>query len=510
MIKPLRPLLLCVYVFVALGILMFFLPDEVPLLGEYELRFFNYQNTLLKEKPTYADISGIKDKFDRSKKQPTSKQTTDPQDTTQADTQTFDPSKYETDTVSYKVRIQYSPDHPQALAPFFTYLKSVNQGASDALIRVIHYGDSQLEGDRMTAYLRNRFQERFGGCGGGLQPLTNKLNMKISVTQQNDATWQYHPIFGKGYSRANPNTYGLLANYYRFGKALTATPKAEDSTNLVADFTTWYEAKATYRRSNAAHQKDQRVENIKVLYHNPQAPLRISILEGADTVAQESFSPTSQAGVYQTTLTNAFQQVTVHFKSPANPQIYGVALDCNQGITFDNVPIRGSSGLDFTKMNAAHLQQQMQALKVKMMIVQYGVNVDQNLSDYTFYERGFYNQLKFLKSLAPDMCILVIGTSDRSYNKNGDYVSYPNIEKLRDAQRNAAFKAGCAFWDLYEVMGGKNSMPSWVFNKPPLAEKDFTHFSYRGANIVSEALYEALIYEYEKYLSGYTSTPENM
>jgi len=83
----------------------------------------------------------------------------------------------------------------------------------------------------------------------------------------------------------------------------------------------------------------------------------------------------------------------------------------------------------------------------------------------------------------------------------GAYESYPNIEKIRNAQRNAAFKANCAFWDLYEAMGGKNSMPSWVFAKPvPLAGKDFTHFTPEGAKIVSEMLYKALLVEYAKFL----------
>ena len=86
----------------------------------------------------------------------------------------------------------------------------------------------------------------------------------------------------------------------------------------------------------------------------------------------------------------------------------------------------------------------------------------------------------------------------------GEYESYPNIEKIRNAQRNAAFRADCAFWDLYEAMGGKNSMPSWVFAKPvALANKDFTHFTAKGASIVSEMLYKALLTEYNRFNEYY-------
>jgi lysophospholipase L1-like esterase len=150
-------------------------------------------------------------------------------------------------------------------------------------------------------------------------------------------------------------------------------------------------------------------------------------------------------------------------------------------------------------MDKSLLQQQIKALNVKFIILQFGVNVVPHLTqNYTFYEEQLYNQLELLKSVAPKVSILVVGVSDMSRKQGEDYVSYPNIEAIRDAQRRAAFKAGCAFWDLYEAMGGKNSMPSWVLADPPLANKDFTHFTPKGARLVSEMLYKALMTAYEE------------
>ncbi|MBR4214802.1 MAG: hypothetical protein IKR94_05750, partial [Bacteroidales bacterium] len=64
-----------------------------------------------------------------------------------------------------------------------------------------------------------------------------------------------------------------------------------------------------------------------------------------------------------------------------------------------------------------------------------------------------------------------------------------------------AFKNNCAFWDMYSAMGGWNSMPDWVFHEPPLAEKDFTHFSPQGANVIAKMFYNALIGRYNQYIS---------
>jgi hypothetical protein len=142
----------------------------------------------------------------------------------------------------------------------------------------------------------------------------------------------------------------------------------------------------------------------------------------------------------------------------------------------------------------------LKSLNVKLIIMHFGVNVVPIVRDqYTFYENQFYKQLKSLKALDDDLSIIVMGVTDMSQKSGGTYESYPNIEKIRDAQRSAAFRAGCAFWDTYEAMGGKNSMPSWVFADPPLARKDFTHFTYKGSVVIAKMFYKALMQDYFEY-----------
>ena len=87
-----------------------------------------------------------------------------------------------------------------------------------------------------------------------------------------------------------------------------------------------------------------------------------------------------------------------------------------------------------------------------------------------------------------------------STNINGKMQTYPNLPDVRDALKNAVFEMGGAYFDMYEVMGGKNSMPSWVDANPPLAAKDYIHFSPRGAEKIAELFYESLMLDYEQYL----------
>ena len=43
-------------------------------------------------------------------------------------------------------------------------------------LRVLYYGDSQIENDRITSTLRYRLQQQFGGSGRGLVPITDIYN----------------------------------------------------------------------------------------------------------------------------------------------------------------------------------------------------------------------------------------------------------------------------------------------------------------------------------------------
>ena len=78
-------------------------------------------------------------------------------------------------------------------------------------------------------------------------------------------------------------------------------------------------------------------------------------------------------------------------------------------------------------------------------------------------------------------------------HKVGDvFETYPMLEKVRDELKRTAFETGCGYWDLYEVMGGRNSMEAWVTADPPLAGTDYVHFTSKGAMRVAELLVHAL------------------
>jgi hypothetical protein len=267
---------------------------------------------------------------------------------------------------------------------------------------------------------------------------------------------------------------------------------AEESKNV--------EASISFLKSKYGFSNTKSFQQCKVFYGYNTRPFLYELYNN-ETLIEADFVPVCNT---LSTLNWKFDEpksnLSIHFQGSQSPEIYAIALDGLHGVAVDNIAMRGSAGLVFSKMDRNLLKEMYDELDVEMVILQFGGNVIPYLGDnYAYYERLFYKQLKILREISPDLGIIVIGVADMSFNDRGRYVSYPNIELIRDALKQATFKADGAYWDMYKAMGGHNSMPSWVFANPPLAATDFVHFTARGAKIIAQMFYNALIYEYRKF-----------
>ena len=85
------------------------------------------------------------------------------------------------------------------------------QLASTRHVRIMHYGDSQIECDRITSLLRQRFQEEFGGMGVGLVPALQSIpTFTLSSSIWPEDVPQYL-AYGPADMRSADNFYGPLA-----------------------------------------------------------------------------------------------------------------------------------------------------------------------------------------------------------------------------------------------------------------------------------------------------------
>lgn len=498
--KPIKTSLFIIIVLFLLSALSFVFPkDGLTLKNIGTLRFANFEEVFSFKKPQYADISAIINSAEIEVDTTslisidTATIVKDSLQITSLKTDSLDsiPVKKESIALDSSIKI-YNLEYPEnsgdILYEFFKKLSSAQK--SKEPVRILHYGDSQIEGDRISSYIRYKLQKQFGGSGLGLLPAFQIYNYSVSMKQTASSNWKRYTILDKNKTGNENKKYGVMSLYSRF-----------TDLNNDANDSTVHEAWVKFEKSKSTYYTNRKFVKCKMYYGYNNSPLIAELYQGENLKNVKTIM--SSSGLEQITwdLDNKFDDVTIKFSGKESPNFYGFSFEDNNGILLDNFALRGSSGLEFTK-NDLQLQKDMSAkLNTGLIILQYGINVvTGNSKDYAYYENWYYNQITTIQKIYPNTPIIVIGVSDMSRKVDDVYESYPTIVQIRDAQKNAAFRAKCAFWDLYEAMGGENSMPSWVNNDPPMAAKDYTHFSYQGAKKVAEMFYNSLIFDYNQFV----------
>jgi len=412
----------------------------------------------------------------------------------------YEPISINPNEVSRK--LEFSGTDKSALIPFFKELSEIQSNGK--LIRIMHYGDSQIEADRISSYLRNKFQAQFGGSGPGLIPAVQPYGFESPVKVELSEGWKRYTGFGLRDTTVQHSRYGVLASFSRFAPYIS--PLNHDSLYVRRDSLVKskieYNAWININHSPIAQSNVKRYSQCRLFYGYNQNPINLKVFSGDQEIDKKILLPSDYLQVKRWTFDKNPSFLRMEFNGYDSPDIYAIALDGMRGVAVDNIALRGSSGLVFTTTSENLLQSIYQNLNAKLIILQFGGNVAPTMKDnYDYYQQSFYNQLVRLKKLIPDVSIIVIGIADMSLKEKDKYVSYPNVLLIRDALKKATFKANCAFWDTYEAMGGQNSMPSWVFSDPPLAEKDFIHFTIDGSKIIAQMFYQALMFEYNDYFA---------
>ena len=160
--------------------------------------------------------------------------------------------------------------------------------------------------------------------------------------------------------------------------------------------------------------------------------------------------------------------------------------------------MRGSAGMLFTKLDSRHLRKNLEDRDLGLLILQFGGNVVPYINDSTSahrYGKRFAKQIQYLKSIKPNVPILVIGPSDM-----GAPDTYPMLEAVVKSLETATEDEGCMYWNLFEAMGGRGTIEEWASAEPKLASPDLIHFSPKGARIVGEMLDQAVRDEYKNWV----------
>ncbi|MEE0921242.1 MAG: GDSL-type esterase/lipase family protein [Paludibacteraceae bacterium] len=360
------------------------------------------------------------------------------------------------------------------LAAFYAALDSTNSMP----VRVVHYGDSQTEEDRITNVLREHWQKQYGGGGVGLIPLhqtipTRTIRQWLSinnVVQTAQGGPKRYLVYGPRSMRLNNDDYGVMGQVAVMDSTLVAG--SEDIVMNIEPIDKKYKSHNYFNR-------------VRILTDSVSSYVmtRDTILHSA---TQSYITP-----LY--TLPDSTTKCEIHLQGKG--KVYGISLETPTGVIVDNIPMRGCSGNIFTKIDSASLSVFYRETNTRLIILQFGGNMipqTENPSTISGYVRStLRQQVRYLRACAPESAILFIGPSDMSTRIDGEMATYPLVPYMDKLLKKMAEEEQIAYWSMYDAMGGKNSMVKWV--EIGLAGSDYVHFTRAGANKVGRLLYDWLM-----------------
>jgi len=344
-----------------------------------------------------------------------------------------------------RVIVDSTTDSRIFLSAFYASLSE----SADHVVRVLHYGDSQIEEDRMTQQIRDALQARYGGGGVGLMPLAQTIP-SITVKQQLFMSGRYvapaqgpqrHLVYGPRSGQRSDGLYGPMGQ---------------------------------------------------------MAVMNDSLVKGSEDILAVC---TPQAKEPHYTEWKIFADTTIHYTTSGDSvrlngrgAVYGLSQQSATGVIVDNIPMRGCLGLVFTKMDSTQLTDFYRDENVRLIIMQFGGNAipfNQNPRTIGAIVRGLREQVQYLQRRAPGVPILFIGPSDMLTQVDGEWQTYPMVPYMDRLLRKMALEENIAYFSLYRWMGGRGSMLRW--QEVGLAGSDGVHFTRSGARKAGNAIAEWIL-----------------
>jgi lysophospholipase L1-like esterase len=374
-------------------------------------------------------------------------------------------------------RIYFPSSDPAYLNTFFHALDSV---APQKTVHILHYGDSQIESDRITGFLRHLFQQRFGGNGPGLLPVSQPIP-SFTISQESSGALNRYTIAGNHINKAPHKRYGIMGQFAQLSGSASISIQPRKNKDAFPNLQTFSKVRLFAGNSSSGFEAKLKTGNNQ------------SLLKTSETTVDAMKILTWQ-------LPTPASKITVQFSGSA--ELTAVALDGETGVAVDNIPLRGSSGTFFTDIEISSLQPALKALNVQLVLLEFGGNAVPSISNdkgVENYRKSIARQIVRWREIYPEAKIIFIGPSDMSKRVQGKLQTYPLLPDIVENLKEAALENGAAFWNMYEAMGGWNSMIEWVKARPSLASTDYVHFRPAGADRIAEMLFGSLMMYYDYY-----------
>ena len=334
-------------------------------------------------------------------------------------------------------------------------------------VRIAVLGDSFIEGDILTADLREKLQQAYGGGGAGFAPMASPLTVFRRTIKTQSKGWTAYNIMQR---KAAPQN--LRGHFFVSGWVCQPSEGAS---------TRW--ENTDYR------QQLDSCTAARVFFISP-GDSRIELTLN-DSLRRE-FEVEGAAAVRQVTVTAPhIRSLAFKVNSGTEGFIgYGAVFEAD-GVVVDNYSVRSNNGQAMFWTNPSVNAQVNDLAGYDLVILQYGLNIMQTVvHNYTNYARQIEKMVVYVQQCFPTAAVLVLGVSDRSVKTDAGFEPMDAIPYMLDYQRGAAENTGAAFWPTCDAMRSLGGMEQFVANG--WAGKDYTHINYAGGRRVAWSLVDAI------------------
>lgn len=355
-------------------------------------------------------------------------------------------------------------ENGEALTPFFDALEQLRMGRRQEPVRILHFGDSHVAADILTAEIRKRFQNEYGNGGAGFILPGNPFSTPRRDARSGlSAGWRFEGI-GRG--GVSDGMYGLM------GVSLsTELPGAG----------LWVEADCNH---------------FEILFLEQPSGGVMSVLIDGKTIGRPISLKAPRPSLGSITIdagTNEVHRIEIHTAGGGEVRIFGVVAESREtGVVYDVLGINGARASRILGWNQSLFLKSVALRKPDLIILAYGTN-EVTDTDWTVdsYAAGLREIIKSLRRVVPEASIIISGPPDRSVSDGASWRAAPRLSQLFNAERKAALACDAAFWNGSAAMGGPGSMNLW-FSRG-LAQPDHVHLTRAGYLLLADRFFDDLI-----------------
>ncbi|HEY3489453.1 MAG TPA: GDSL-type esterase/lipase family protein [Candidatus Deferrimicrobiaceae bacterium] len=326
--------------------------------------------------------------------------------------------------------------------------------ASDSPLRILHFGDSHVASDSLTASARETLAGAFGDGGPGVMMpwATPKTFRRPGVAAGATDGWRRHV----------PSSAGGLEDAGLSGCFIEAEGVGEEA---------WIRADAVVFR--VAFLRQPGGGTIDFLVDGR--------LAGRESTA--SAAPEASIARFRADGGVAPHRLTIRAAGGGKVRLLGVSAENGApGVVYSPLGVVGARAESLLRIRPEIFDRLLAAESPDLVLLGFGTNEAASAGfDPAAYETTLARVVDRIRSAAPRAAVILLTPPDRSDRQPATAArSRQALSQVVEIQRIVAARAGLPLIDLFSLMGGAGTADRWRLATPPLAQTDGTHFTKAG------------------------------